>query len=296
MAFGIFIHRSDSIYDDIPSEQYQFPKQYLSRAKACEGDWIIYLEPSKVANTRGYFAVAKVKEIVSDPRHDDMYLALIEPGSYLDLGDQVPFRDQNTVIERGLLNEHGRISGRAQSAVRPVAPVDFARILEQGLDKRDDILPRAGQPNGFNEAPQEFQHLSARDRINQLTSRVVRDSNFRKTVLRVYGERCAITGLRLINGGGRAEVEAAHIRSVEHNGPDIISNGIALSGTAHWMFDRGLVGLSNDLEILVSRQANDVSAVSSMINASGSLLTSSRPSERPRIEFVTWHRENCFKH
>ena len=38
------------------------------------------------------------------------------------------------------------------------------------------------------------------------------------------------------------EDEAAHIRPVEHNGPDIISNGIALSGTAHWMFDRGLVG------------------------------------------------------
>jgi hypothetical protein len=52
MAFGIFIHRSDSIYDDIPSERYQFPKQYLSRAQQCEGDWIVYLEPSKVKETK----------------------------------------------------------------------------------------------------------------------------------------------------------------------------------------------------------------------------------------------------
>ncbi|WP_139216208.1 hypothetical protein [Shimia haliotis] len=29
--------------------------------------------------------------------------------------------------------------------------------------------------------------------------------------------------------------EAGHIRPVEHDGPDIVSNGLALSGTAHWM-------------------------------------------------------------
>ena len=67
MAFGIFIHRSDSIYEDIPSERYQFPKQYLSRAQQCEGDWIVYLEPSKVKETKGYFAVAKVQSSMKAP-------------------------------------------------------------------------------------------------------------------------------------------------------------------------------------------------------------------------------------
>lgn len=138
--------------------------------------------------------------------------------------------------------------------------------------------------------------MPARERVNQLTNRAVRDRNFRKNVLRAYGERCAITGLRLINGGGRAEVEAAHIRPVEHDGPDIVSNGLALSGTAHWMFDRGLVGLADDLTILVSRQSNDIEAVTSMINSSGKILVPDRLANRPRAEFVNWHRENCFKH
>src|SRR5437588_352128 len=31
MGFGVFIHRSDSIYDDSPAERYQFPSQYLGR-------------------------------------------------------------------------------------------------------------------------------------------------------------------------------------------------------------------------------------------------------------------------
>ena len=298
MAFGVFIHRTDSVYDDIPSERYQFPKQYLTRVQQCEGDWIVYLEPTKVKNTKGYFAVAKVQEIIPDPRHQDMYLAIIEPGTYLDFGDEVPFRDQGSVVEQGLLNDQGNISGRAQAAVRPLSPPDFARIVERGLGTADDILPRTSsslQSGGFAQPVEPFEHNSPRERVNQLTNRAIRDRNFRKTVLRAYGERCAITGLRLINGGGRAEVEAAHIRPVEHDGPDIVSNGIALSGTAHWMFDRGLVGLGDDMTILISRQANDADAVRSMINNTGHLIAPQRLANRPRLEFVKWHRENCFK-
>ena len=299
MAFGVFIHRTDSIYDDVPSERYQFPKQYLSRVQQCEGDWIVYLEPSKVKNTKGYFAVAKVQEIIADPRNADMYLAVIGPGTYLDFGDQVPFRDAEGIVEQGLLNDGGNISGRAQAAVRALSPTDFARIIERGLGQVDDILPRVDQgahTGGFQDAHASFEHLSVRDRVNQLTNRIVRDRNFRKNVLRAYGERCAITGLRLINGGGRAEVEAAHIRPVEHDGPDIVSNGLALCGTAHWMFDRGLVGLAEDLTIIASRQSNDYDAVKGLINLSGKLLVPERPANRPRPEFLIWHRENCFKH
>lgn len=298
MTFGVFIHRTDSIYDDVPSEQYQFPKQYLTRVQQCEGDWIVYLEPSKIKDTKGYFAVAKVQEIIPYPKVADMYLAVIEPGTYLDFGDPVPFRDDDTLVEQGLLNDQGKVSGRAQAAVRSLSPGDFARIVERGLGSEKDILPRIdgiGAADGFGEAQAPFYHLSTRERINQITNRAVRERNFRKNVLRAYDERCAVTGLRLINGGGRAEVEAAHIRPVEHNGPDIVSNGIALSGTAHWMFDRGLVGLSDNLEILVSRQTNDLDAVKSIINASGKLLAPERLADRPRAEFVTWHRDSCFK-
>ena len=298
MAFGVFIHRTDSIYEDVPSRQYQFPRQYLARAKRCVGDWVVYLEPTKVRKTKGYFAVAKIRKVIEDPSHQDMFLALVEPGTYLDFGDPVPFREHGTILEQGLLNDQGRISGRAQAAVRPLSSADFARIVGRGLGRDEDVLPRIdlSQP-AYNvpEAQQPFEHLNARDRVKQLTSRAIRDRNFRKTVLRAYSKRCAITGLQLINGGGHAEVEAAHIMPVEHDGPDIVSNGIALSGTTHWMFDRGLVGLADDLTILVSRQTNDPGTVWSMINETGRLIAPERSSECPRSEFVNWHRENCFK-
>lgn len=197
------------------------------------------------------------------------------------------------------MKDDRRTSGRAQAAVRLLSPMDFARIVERGLGEDQDILPRvdqAKQSGGFQHTQAPFEHLSARDRVNQLTSRIVRDRNFRKNVLRAYGERCVITGLRLINGGGRAEAEAAHIRPAEHNGPDIVSNGLALCGTAHWMFDRGLVGVAEDQTILVSRQSNDLDGVTGLPNRSGKLCFPVRPVNRPRPEFLTWHTETCFKH
>jgi putative restriction endonuclease len=298
MAFGVFIHRSDSIYDDTPAEKYQFPKQYLDRASACIGDWIVYYEPRKVIGTKGYHAVAKVERIIPDPSTPGMYLALIEPGSYLDFAMPVPFADTNGPIERGVLNDQGRISGRAQAAVRGLSASDFNRIVQAGLAEGDALLPRIDVLSDATSVREErlpFGFDETRERVSSLVSRVVRDRVFRRIVLRAYDERCAVTGLKLINGGGRAEVEAAHIRPVEANGPDIVSNGIALSGTAHWMFDRGLIGLDDDMRIIVSRQANDPDSIRSVVNTSGRILLPPREADRPHRQFVRWHREHCFK-
>jgi putative restriction endonuclease len=101
--------------------------------------------------------------------------------------------------------------------------------------------------------------------------------------------------LKLINGSGRAEAAAAHIRPVEASGPDIVSNGLALSGTAHWMFDRGLISLSDNLEILVSRQVNDPDGVRALINKSGRAIEPKRAVDRPHPHFLQWHRDHCFK-
>jgi putative restriction endonuclease len=297
MAKGIFVHRHDSSYKDIPAERYQFPRQYLTRVSACIGDWIIYYEPRKIRDTRGYFAVAKVAQVVPDPTAKDMYLALIEPGTYLDFPNSVPFNGPLDLVERGVLNEEGKISGRAQSAVRPVSIEDFNRIIDLGLAEDDGFLPRidqAGDPM-LREDRTPFRFEIERDRVANLGSRLVRDRAFRRRIVEAYDARCAITGLKLINGGGRAEVEAAHIRPVEHSGPDSVDNGIALSGTVHWMFDRGLIGLGDDLEILVSRQANDPDSIRSLINKTGFAITPQRTLERPHPAFLTWHREHCFK-
>jgi putative restriction endonuclease len=39
---------------------------------------------------------------------------------------------------------------------------------------------------------------------------------------------------------------------VSDGGPDVVQNGIALSGTIHWLFDRHLISLTDDYRLLVS--------------------------------------------
>ena len=296
MTKGVFLHRSDSIYQDQPDSHYQFPSSYLSRASQCVGDWIIYLEPTK-AGKRGYHAVARVQRIIPDPALDGMFIAIIEPGTYLDFDREVPFRDVDGYPERGVLNAEGRVSGRAQSAMRPISDADFNRIVSRGLLDQDDLLPRTGSyaAHQVREEATPFLFEQERDRVPLLTNRVVRDRVFRSKVLQAYDSTCAFTGLKFINGGGRAEAEAAHIRPVEHNGPDIVNNGIALSGTVHWMFDRGLLSLTDDLEILVSRGVNDQDGIRQLINQSGRAKLPVEPYMRPHPRFLQWHRENCFK-
>jgi putative restriction endonuclease len=298
MAHGVFMQRSDSIYEDSPAVQYQFPKQYLLRAEGSVGDWILYLEPTKVKGSRGYFAVARLQQIIKDPKAANMYLALIEPGTFLEFANIVPFNDDNGPMERGLLNERGKLSGRAQAAIRPITNEDFNRIVEQGLEDREQILPREGSfdtEQGFAETQVAFDLEQQRDRVFRLTSRTIRDRIFRRTVLRAYGERCAVTGLKLINGLGRAEVNAAHILPVEMNGPDTVQNGLALSGTAHWMFDRGIITLENDLKIIISRHANDQDGIRAFINRSGFATPPVYPRDRPHSKFLEWHRLHRFK-
>lgn len=126
-----------------------------------------------------------------------MYLALIEPGSYLDFATSVPFADANGPIERGVLNDQGRISGRAQAAVRGLSASDFNRIIEAGLAEGDALLPRTGIASDAKSVREErmpFAFDEARERVSSLVSRVVRDRVFRRIVLRAYDERCAVTG------------------------------------------------------------------------------------------------------
>src|SRR4029079_14273002 len=73
--------------------------------------------------------------------------------------------------------------------------------------------------------------------VQILMNRKVRDANFRRHVCEAYENTCAVTRLRMVNGGGKSEAQAAHIWPVAEGGPDVVQNGLALSSTAHWLFD-----------------------------------------------------------
>ena len=302
MAKGVFVHRADSKYDDFPEEQYQFPQRYLNRAHEFEGDWILYYEPRGGGGRMGYTGIAQVESIIADPFEPKMFVAKIAPNTFLPFENFVPYRSADGFLETSLSKPDGSLNGGLiQWAIRPISDADFRSILLLGFTDENALLPRVDVPTGsavgqgFEDAAAEFIYDDDRQRVEQTISRIPRDRVFRKLVLDAYDSRCAITGLKLINGGGRAEVEAAHIKPVARHGPDTVRNGIALSGTVHWMFDRGLISLSDNLDVLVSRQANDPEQIWKLVNSTGKAFPPADAKLRPHPKFLEWHRGHCFK-
>ena len=262
MANAVFTHADGSIYDDLPEQQYHFPQTYLRAVTAAVGDWIVYYEPRRVqvgsdraGGRQAYFAAARVTGIDRDVTRDGHYYARI--ADYLPFPNPVPFRDGAQVHESLLRRPDGQTSkGAFGRSVRHIPAPEFAAILTAGFaGLRDDLgaddwagAEQAMTAPGFHDPAVTFD----RPILERLTQKPFRDAAFARQVKSAYGQTCALTGLRILNGGGRPEVQAAHIRPVADGGPDVVRNGIALSATAHWMFDRGLISVDDDLRILLA--------------------------------------------
>lgn len=262
--------------------------------KEAVGDWIVYYEPVK-AGPRGYFATAQIDRVIPKPDQDGRFLALIRPGSFLPFDREVPRLLDGSPLESALTALDGTplTGGLAQSAVRRIPEPDFARIIDLGLPQQlEEIEARRYDPRSFDmaEGAQAFE----RPVVERLLRRSYRDIAFRRKVRDAYDYRCAISGLRLRNGGGRPEVQAAHIRPVEHGGSDSVRNGLALSGTLHWMFDRGLISVAEDCSILVSRNKVPADVVDRLLLPGGKLIPPPDPTDAPHPENLRWHRESIF--
>ncbi|WP_102107624.1 HNH endonuclease [Oceaniglobus roseus] len=291
----VLLHKADSIYEDEPDVVYDFPRSYLKAVEEAVGDWVVYYEPVK-AGPRGYFAVAKISRVIPKPGVEGRFLALIEPGSFLPFDSEVPRLVNGRPLEAALTEPDGspKKGGSVQLAVRRLQEADFARIVNLGLPQdleRKEATRYDPQPAELAEGAELFE----RPVLERLTRRPYREVAFRRKVREAYGYRCAMSGLHLRNGGGRPEVQAAHIRPVERQGSDSVRNGLALSGTLHWMFDRGLISVADDCEtILVSRNKVPGDVVDRLLAPDGKLLKPEDPRNAPHPENLRWHRENVF--
>lgn len=293
MANAIFTTSESSAYDDRIEEWYHFPKQYLARAEQALGDWIVYYEPRRTTGPSSstgrlsYFAVAQLQAIEADQRLPGHFYAYLK--HFLEFDRAVPFREGNDYYESSLRKADGSTNkGSFGGSVRLVPSEEFDRIVHAGLSSPLEAWERSDRV--AEPVPEYVVHRI----IDQIVSRKFRDAAFRRHVRTAYGSTCAVTGLRLINGGGRPEVQAAHIRPVEEDGPDTVRNGIALTGTMHWLFDRGLVSLDDDYNILLSPHGvpDDLDR---LVRPDRKLMLPDHPQWRPHSTYLKWHRENRFK-
>lgn len=294
MTKAIFTTSEGSAYDDHPESRYHFPKTYLGEAQKALGDLIIYYEPrrnaglSSSAGRLSYFAVARLDEIRNDPDRTDHFYALMS--QYIEFDQPVPFKEAGKYFESKLRKADGSTSkGAFGRSIRSIPDNEFDEILRAGF-----TYALAPWEITNRRVAEDIPEYVPRPIITQLTNRPFRDQAFRRHVREAYKNTCAISGLSLINGGGRPEVQAAHIRAVEMDGPDTVRNGLALTGTLHWLFDRGLISVDDNYRILTSSQGLP-DQLDRLIPNDRMLRIPVRPELRPHPIYLKWHRDYRFK-
>jgi putative restriction endonuclease len=294
---AVFTTKIEPTYDDLPEFRYHFPRTYLRQVEAAVGDWIVYYEPRRTSSdpsSRGgrqaYFATARVASVQPDTTIADHFYAFVS--DFLEFDRPVPFREGDYYYEASLRRTDGGTSrGAFGRAVRLITNGEFDLILKSGFDTLLAQAPVGGADlPGFADEPATFE----RPIVERVSSRPVRDAAFSGAVKSAYENTCAFTGLQILNGGGRSEVQAAHIRPVAASGPDSVRNGLALCSTIHWMFDRGLLSLDDDYTILMAKDRVP-EPVHRLVNSDGRLKLPTRSEFQPHPQFLRFHRETVFK-
>lgn len=128
---------------------------------------------------------------------------------------------------------------------------------------------------------------------------ISRDPDFRRRVLQAYQYRCAICGFDLRVGatGTPVGVEAAHIKWKQAQGPDDVSNGLALCAVHHKMLDKGAIHVTEELRLLVSEAVHGSNPhLSRLHDRHGDKIhTPQRSTYYPDANSVTWHIKEVFR-
>lgn len=149
--------------------------------------------------------------------------------------------------------------------------------VEESADILETELPRVGKER----------ERMVKQRVNQ--------SFFRSAVLAAYEGRCCLTGIALPE-----LLIASHVVPWAMNEAARVNprNGLCLNAFHDRAFDRGLITLSDDLIVQVSpkvlRTKPDDTTAKWLISFDGESIRLPHR-YRPEIEFVRWHRENCFQ-
>lgn len=293
MTNAVLTYSPSSEYDDQPEVRYHFPSTYLRAIEEAVGDYVLYYEPRRTegrtssTGRQSYIAIARIASVVPDehqPGHHYAYLS-----DYLEFDAPVPFKEGSRYFESMLQKEDGSTNkGAFGRAVRGIPRREFDYIVRLGFSR--ELMPWEIADRAKDSLPDSVD----RPIVSQVVNRPFRDEAFRRHVREAYENTCAVTGLCLINGGGRPEVQAAHIRAVEANGPDTVRNGLALTATVHWMFDRGLISVDDSFNLLVAK-AGIPRELAPLVQSGRPIRVPVQRDRQPHAAYLRWHREARFK-
>lgn len=122
-----------------------------------------------------------------------------------------------------------------------------------------------------------------------------RSASWRAEVIEAWDRQCAFCGFDGQAGGVPVGLEAAHVRWWALDGPDTLDNGLALCLLHHKLFDRGILGLDDELSVVVSRRFSARTPNGRAVyDLHGHPLTAPPGTPLPALPHVRWHQCQVF--
>lgn len=123
-----------------------------------------------------------------------------------------------------------------------------------------------------------------------------RRSSWATAILTAWNRQCAFCGFDGQLGTATVGVEAAHVRWFNFDGPDEPDNGLALCSLHHKLFDRGALGLDEDLRIAVSSKFTSRTDTGQSVYELHQRPLKPRPGTTPpAVTHIHWHTREVFK-
>ena len=126
---------------------------------------------------------------------------------------------------------------------------------------------------------------------------IIRGGAFKKEIPKLYGYCCCISGLKIDATFNVSMIDACHIVPFAKSYNDTITNGIALCPNLHRAFDRGMIAVDENFNVIVSQRfTENAEAIYSIKNLAGRpILLPGEPRYYPLAKNFAWHRKHTFK-
>ncbi len=157
----------------------------------------------------------------------------------------------------------------------------------------------------FNDIEQKILHEPSEVYRNEIKRLIVqkdeeeiflRGSIFKREIPKIYNNTCCISGMRIDASIAVSMVDACHIIPFGVSYDDTVTNGIALCPNFHRAFDRGLIAIDENYQVMVSDSfREDETAYSIKAFEGKEIKLPNLKSYYPLKENFDWHRINVFK-
>lgn len=149
----------------------------------------------------------------------------------------------------------------------------------------------------LNEPSEEYKRkiIELKNQVDENTFQeevFIRGGLFKREIPKIYNNTCAISGLRIDAITNISMVDACHIVPFSEGYDDSLTNGIALCPNLHRAFDRGLISISDNYEVILNKTFVENQSVYNLSQFEGrKILLPNHSNFYPALENLSQHRK-----